>query len=378
MDLTSLAAVLMVAFGLLSADAVLHYDNIVVEVVAPPRSEKISIDEATLDLTFENQLNAVASTESLVDPPEIHAKRRQGVGMALAELARAQGVAYALQAELGYVSDKLRLAIYLQSGTLHGFLSGNGRRYGTFEETLEPRDNENLTDFVRRAAIVGASHIAPYTTTLYLLQQHAQDKQFDDLLALAAKAQAKLPPTPFNLQRSLYENVRGIVALFRNETKAAKAAFAAAVAADPKNPAAVLNLGFAEVEVDEYKAAAERMERFITAPPTTNNILLGTAYMTWAAAEMGLRDIRRADELMAKAMNVYPTSSTGFDLWAEAKELQGDHAAAVALRHKALEATADAFENYAEVAALYFHLSWHDNVPVMRNKFDRSAAVTLR
>ena len=368
----------MVAFGLLSADAVLHYDDVVVEVVAPPRSDKISIDEATLDLTFENQLNAVAKTESLVDPPEIHAKRRQGVGMALAEIARAQGVAHALQAELGYVSDRLRLAIYLQNGTLRGFVSGSGRRAGTFEQTLDPRDNENLTEFVRRAALVGASQIAPYTTTLYLLQLHAQDKQFDEVLALAAQAQAKLPPTPINLQRSLYENVRGIVALFRNDAKAAKAAFAAAVAADPDNPAAMLNLAFAEVEIDDYKDAAERMERFIVATPPVNNILLGTAYMTWAAAEMGLRDATRADELMAKAMKIYPTSSTGFDLWAEVKELQGDHAAAAKLRHKALEATADAFENYAEVATLYFHLSWRDNQPVMSNKFANPAAVTLR
>jgi Tfp pilus assembly protein PilF len=201
------------------------------------------------------------------------------------------------------------------------------------------------------------------------LQQHSRDKDFTDLLALIDQAKAKLPPSPVNLQRSLFENIYGIVALFKNDPKAAKAAFEVALASDPGNPVAVLNVGFAEVEVDDYRQAAERMRNFITTVPPANTVLLATAYMTWAAAEMGLRDSARADQLLEKAVEIYPTSSTALDLWAEAKELRGDQVAAADLRQKALAATGDTFENFAEVAALYFHLSWRDNVPVMRNKF---------
>src|SRR6476646_4395611 len=130
MDLTSLAAALLIALGLLGADAVMTADNLVVEVVAPPRSEKISIDEVTLEQTFEGQLRAISDTKSLVQLPEIRASRKQGLGMALAEAARVQGVAYALQTEMGYSPDRLRLALYVQNGTLQGLISGNGHTSG--------------------------------------------------------------------------------------------------------------------------------------------------------------------------------------------------------------------------------------------------------
>jgi len=167
------------------------------------------------------------------------------------------------------------------------------------------------------------------------------------------------------------------VALFQNDSKGAETTFAAAVASDPSSPVAALNLAFAEIELNEYGAAAQRMERMVHDMPATNSILLATAYMTWAAAEMGLRDPAHADVLLATALQLYPTSSTGYDLWADAKDLRGDHVAAGEMRRKALEVTANAFENYAEVAALYFHLSWLDNEPVTRSKFASTPVVTL-
>jgi tetratricopeptide (TPR) repeat protein len=369
MDIVSLAAALMIALGLLGTDAVINADNLVVEVVAPPRSEKMSIDDVTLEQIFANQLHSIIDTKSLAQPPEIRASRKQGLGMALAEAARVQGVAHALQTEMGYSPERLRLALFMQNGVLEGLVSGSGRNSGIFEQTLAIRDGESLPDFVRRAALAGVSQLAPYTTALYLLQAHARDKDFTNMLALIDQAKAKLPPTPINFQRSLYEDLYGIVALFKGDPKAAKSAFEVGIASDPANPVAVLNMGFVEVEIDEYRQAAERMHRFITDAPPANTVLLATAYMTWAAAEMGLRDIARADQLLAKAVEIYPTSSTALDLWAEAKELQGDQVAAADLRHKALVATGDSFENFAEVAALYFHMSWRDNVPVMRNHF---------
>src|SRR5215471_1153864 len=118
MDLTALAIAVMLALGLLGADAVVQANNVVTEVVVPPRSDKISIDEATVETLFDSQLRAIAQTQSLVHPPEIRASRRQGIGMALAEAARVQGVARALQVELGYDPDRLRLALYVQNGTV--------------------------------------------------------------------------------------------------------------------------------------------------------------------------------------------------------------------------------------------------------------------
>jgi hypothetical protein len=69
-------------------------------------------------------------------------------------------------------------------------------------------------------------------------------------------------------------------------------------------------------------------------------------------------------------------SSSAFGLWAEAKRLAGDSAAADRLDRTAREATAT-LENYSEVAALYFHLAWRDNQPVTLSKFSNPTVVTF-
>ena len=90
--------------------------------------------------------------------------------------------------------------------------------------------------------------------------------------------------------------------------------------------------------------------------------------MTWGAARMGLHDLPGADRMLAKATQINPESSSAFGLWSEAKRLEGDDAVAERLHHVALENTAT-FENYSEVASLYFHLAWRDNQPVVRSEF---------
>ena len=118
------------------------------------------------------------------------------------------------------------------------------------------------------------------------------------------------------------------------------------------------------------------MAELIRIAPPENKVLLGTAYMTWGAARLGLRDLPGADRMLAKAVEVNPDSGTAFNLWAEAKRLEGDQPAADRLERKAREASAT-FENYAEIAALYFHLSWRDGEAVTRNKFANPAIVTF-
>jgi Tfp pilus assembly protein PilF len=91
---------------------------------------------------------------------------------------------------------------------------------------------------------------------------------------------------------------------------------------------------------------------------------------------MGRHDLARADQLLAKSYQVDPESSTALDLWADLKDMQGDKPAAADLHRKALQAT-ETFENYAEVAALYFQLSWRDNQPVTLSKFTNPTIVTF-
>ena len=102
--------------------------------------------------------------------------------------------------------------------------------------------------------------------------------------------------------------------------------------------------------------------------PPRHPAVLATAYVTLATALMGLHQYDEADAQLALAVQTNPDSSTAPDLWADLKELRGDRAEADRLRRQAQQNSA-AFENFGEVAALYFAMSWRDNEKVSRSKF---------
>ncbi len=376
MDLTTLATALLVALGILGADAVINANSVMVEVAAPPKIDKVTIDRDTLEEEFDGELFAIARVASIVEPPEIHASRDQGLGVALARELKLEDVAYALQSELGYKKDRLRLALYVENDALRGLVSGQSSKVGNFRQVLVPLKDETLLAFVHRCAVWGASQLSPYTTALYLMQKHAADGDMGDVVALVQQSKSKLPATPISFDRSAFDNLLGIVALFKNDAKGAEATFKQAVADYPANPVAALNAAFAEVQEDDYKAAADRMQRLVSESPPKNKVLLATAYSTWAAAMMGLHDLGRADQLLQQATMINPDGSIGWSLLSAVMELKGNKEAAAAYHQRALIEEAS-FENYAEVAALYFELSWKDNEPVMRSNFSNPGIVTF-
>ena len=63
-------------------------------------------------------------------------------------------------------------------------------------------------------------------------------------------------------------------------------------------------------------------------------------------------------------------------MWSEVKRQKGDTVQAARLNQQALN-VADTFENYAEIAALYFRLTWQNRQPVMRSQVANPAATSL-
>jgi len=82
-----------------------------------------------------------------------------------------------------------------------------------------------------------------------------------------------------------------------------------------------------------------------------------------------LHDANGADRMLAKSIELYPGTSAGYELWADVKREKGDTAAAERYHRRALE-NSDLFENYAEVAALWFKLSWRDDESLIRNQLN--------
>lgn len=374
MELTTLAFALVFGLGLLGVDSVMHAGSVEVEVAIAPKVENISVDEQTLASRFKDVFDEITSTASVVRPPEIRSRIDQGLGMALFEAVHAQNIAFALQREMGFNPDTIRFALFVENGALQALVAGRSHLVGNFSQVIALDPGESLMSFVRRCALWGGSQLAPYSTALYLLQQHASDKNFTDVVALVENAKTLLPPTPTNFDRGLLDNLLGLVALFRNDPPAARKAFDAAMAADPTNAVPFLNAAFTDLQFNEYQKAADRMAELIRVARPTNKVLLATAYMTWGAARMGMHDLKGADRMLDLALQANPESSSAFGLWSEAKRLEGDQAAADRLNRKAQESAAT-FENYSEVAALYFHLSWRDNEPVVRSEFTNPEVV---
>jgi tetratricopeptide (TPR) repeat protein len=376
MDLTTITVAVMIALGLLGVDTAMHAGTVSVEVAIAPKIESVSIDERTLAAEFEDQFDAITATSSVVRPLEIRSREAQGVGLALAEAFSAQNVAYALQRQLGFTSDSIRFTLYVENGALRGLVHGHSHLVGNINQVMIPNKDEPLIAFVQRSALWGASQLAPYSTALYLLQKHSADKDFTDAIALVEHAKALLPPTPTSFDRSLFDNLLGLVALFKNDPQSARKSFDAAMFGDRTNPVPFLNAAFTDIQLNEYQKAADRMQELVRLAPPANKALLATAYMTWGAALMGLHDLPGADRMLARAVESNPESSSAFGLWAEAKELEGDKAAAHRFHHKSREVSAS-FENYGEVAALYFQLAWRDDQPVTLNKFSNPTIVTF-
>jgi tetratricopeptide (TPR) repeat protein len=376
MDLTTLTAAILVAIGLLGADAVVHSGSVQVSVAPLPKGTDLSIDEASLEQEFDETLNDITTTPSIVNPPEIRSSADEGLGMAIAEALNVQNVAFALQRQMGYRPDKLRFALFVQNGKLEGLVNGHSHLVGDFQNVITPEKGEAIMPFVQRCALWSASQLAPYSTALYLLEQHAADGDFQNVVALANHSISELPNTPTSPDRALFENILGLVALFKDDTKTARQEFAAAMAADPTDPIPFLNAAFTDLQFDEYQKAVDKMQKLIRLAPPRNKVLLATAYTTWAGALMGLHDMKGAGRLLALAHKINPESSTTLGLWGEEKKAVGDEKEGEHLNHLAKVENAS-FENYAEVATLYFHLSWRNNEPVKRSKFSNPGIVTF-
>lgn len=373
MDLTTLTYVLLLMVGYLGFDAAMHPPDAILEAEAIGTFEKTTINVALVDDVLNQEAQRIAATPTVMTRPVIRVGRLEGLAMGVAEAMKMQAVAYALQAQLGYRPDQIKVSLFGEGGAAKVLVTGTGhQRMTSFQQQLTLEPGETIVDLLQRAAVVGMAHIDPYITALNEMQSHAGDKDFTHAQTIIKFAMAGLAPTPQSFERSLFENLNGLIALFNGDAKAAHDWFERAEASCPDNTIAdavtSVNAAFAELQIDHDREAADHIEMLLRDKPPTDKVLLGTAYMTLAAAQLGLHDVNGADRTIAKAVEAYPEASGAYDLWSDIKREKGDAAQAERLHRKALENSVS-FENYGEIAALYFRLAWRNDQPVMRSPF---------
>jgi tetratricopeptide (TPR) repeat protein len=372
MDLTLLLYIVGLAVASIGVDTVLHPVSVVLDSAVPDKIDKLSANAATINQILKFEVDQVSNTPSVLALPEIRVGANQGIGMAIAEAASMKSVALALQASMGNQPEEIRLTLLNQNGKVRMLVNGAGPGglidTPPFQIMLTLRDNETLPALVHRAALAGLQRIDPYMTALHLLQTHVLDGVFTDVLVLIDEIKTQLPPTPRSYERSLFENLQGIINLFQHEPDQAQSWFQSAVQSNPDNSVAMLNVAFISLQLGNFRDAITEIQHLLTTNAPTDPILLATAYIEQAAGQLGLNDVNGADQSLAKAVQIYPKSAVAYELWTVVKRHKGDTAAAERMHQKALENSAT-FANYAEVAALYFTVPWRDNQPIMRSAF---------
>jgi tetratricopeptide (TPR) repeat protein len=377
MDLVTFAMVLVTAVTAVGLDTVWHQGDVVLETVTTGPLGKTSMDSGLARTIVENEAQHVFATPSLVSKPQLRWTNQGGIGAAIAEATGLQTVAYAVQAQFGFQPDDYRLALFSEDGLVKVLITGQSRRTpSAYSQVVVQDPGESVVDLIRRATLVGLAHIDPYLTALHQVAQQNAAGENADAERIIGTVMPHLADTPRNPERALFENLRGLLALLRQDPEAAHDAFENATASDPDNVAAALNVAFTDIQLNRATSAAARMRTLVEAHRPADKVLLATAYVTWAAARMGLQDLDEAEMLVSTAAGINPDSRGALELWADLRGLKGDAAGAERLRLKARQSNA-AFENYAEIASLYFQLAWRDNHKLTRSRHGNADTVSL-
>lgn len=377
MDFTTLFLAVAMTFGLLTFDAIRTSGQVILEVAEVPAIEKTSIDQKTVENEFAAELNRVAEIVSIIVPLEIRTQGEVGITRALGSLLKADGLARAIEVDLGYRSDHLRLALFTDKGSLGALVTGGGKTVGPFRILLRPKDGESLIEFVRRCSRAGSFHLAPYGTTLHMMKVGAAAGDLTVAKDMSERAKAKLPAIPVSFDRSLLENVDGLITLFSGDVAGAQVMFLRAVDSSRQNWVAMLNAAFTEIQLQAFEPAYNRMRDMLARAPARNHILMSTAHMIQGVALLGLNRAKEADALLEKALAVNPDNSNAWYYRAAARAMLDDLAGAEEMRLNAFQ-TNDTFENYAEVATLYFLMNWRGGSALIESPFRNPSAIAHR
>ena len=369
MDLTTLAAAIMVALGLMATDATLSSDKVIVDVAVPESYTEAGIGTEIVEALYLTEIQRIIDTPSVVPPPAIRGTREKSLSSSLAETLKLGEVGAAVQRMLGYNPTHIRASVIVEQEKTKFIIVESTARGKSFEISLDQHQDETIVQLIKRGALETMYQLEPYLALVYALQTAQTPADLAKVRKAIKQRQEKLPNTPLSTKRSQYENLRGIIALLDNDIPGAADNFTAAAASDPRNFVAMLNLGFLECQRDHYADGERAIHRVIEpAPLTRQPVLIAAAYMTLACNLMGQQDFKRADLALARAISEYPQTSSGYELWADLKEHSGDHGEAQRLHQKARQ-NSIYFENYAEVAMLYFELSWRNGAELVRSRY---------
>jgi tetratricopeptide (TPR) repeat protein len=367
LDITTLLYYAAMGLALVGADAYWYADSIIskVEVSRKYIDEGLSSDFATT--LFSHELQNIFSNESIVRTPDIRAANDQSVISVIAASLKLDDLTFAFQHMFGLDPVQVKVALLDDGAKKQILVTSTSRTRPPFTLILNQGAKEEMSHFVRRAALETSSRLDPYHASLFMLEKSdVVESYMPQLKTLLQQNIDALPATPSNPQRALFRNLQGITALLENDVDRAGTLFEQAVKDADGYSAAMLNLGFVRVQQDRYDEALEAVRPVIERRAQPRNPALHSSGHTISGvAHWALKRYELAERHFAEAARINPQTSDAFEYWGAMLDELGRTQEAQARRYVG-DTNLAAFEQYPEVALLYFWLAEKTGQPLTR------------
>lgn len=356
---------LLLAVGLVSVDTILNANTLFLESNVAKKFEVAGYSSAVIEEHLISELSIIADTKSLVKAPVVKSSDTPSMSAALASLVNLQDSLEAAQQLVGFAPPKLFAAAVEHGETDTIELTGRSPLFGRFSISVDGAER-NIDQMLEEAAYRTFRELDPYTAVLFRFHEDSDDPEaveaeLDEMLA-------RLQLSVHADTRSQLENLKGILALGRNEIDNAVALFEEALVDDPYFHVVRLNLALAMVHLDRYDEAIAQTN-LITEPAiwpaTGDSVLLSAAYVLRGVALWGKGDLKAAKSNLDYAIYLQPTSTAAHWYLSGLLHALGDMEKGDAMLQKAVENLVY-FETYPEIALLYFWVSPDDMRPLER------------
>lgn len=366
MDPTSIAMALVLAFGLLGADAALNANTLGVQINVPSELGSRGVTRQIAEEVFSNEVSRMAQTPSLLAPLEVRSSSERTIIGVIAKSLNLDDITFALQKAVGLNPMRLTGTVMPVDAHTRFVMTAASSATGSFMVDIKNADADYV-DLLRRAAQLTIERVSPYRAALYHFYEAAKspNPDFSRTEIIAQRDLEERPRADTVERRAFFHNLLGIVALMRGDDKA-EDHFRAAVEQLPTLAAAHLNLAFIDIYKDRYEAAIQRVKPILQPKPMTKvPQLLTSAYTTWGVAAWALGRHDEAEAMFARAVEAYWGTSAAYDYWGAMLIQLGRTKEGEAKKRLGI-ANLPFFENFPEVAMLYFDLDPQDDSPLRR------------
>jgi predicted Zn-dependent protease len=346
---------------------------VAVSVTVPPSVAQTGFTADVAERVFTSEFERMSRARSLLRAPTVRSAREPTVVGVIANALKLDNFTGALQDLLGLDHPRVSAAVVTPAPNRTRLLVNSvSARAGAF--SLQVEGEGSPESVLRLGAMQTMDQFEPYRSALFHFEQ-ALLMSTPDFTRVKAVAQRELarPPRADTLQENSYlSNLLGIVALMEQDKAGAESAFRASFALNQGFNIGRLNLGFALIELDRYQEALDLLNPLVSAAMVSEIALPGrlaplteALHSTIGVARWGLGDLNGAEESFRAAIRAFPESEAAHVYWARLLRERG-RVAEAEQKEEIARVNALTFDNYPEVANLFFWMNPKDAQPLQR------------